>query len=308
MISIALASYNGSKYIREQIDSILAQTYQDFELIVCDDCSTDDTWQVLQEYAEKDNRIKIFENETNIGFKKNFEKAISLCKGDYIALSDQDDVRTENHLEVLKKGMKDYSISCGNSILTDIENHSLGINLNQVDGLFYFEPGAKFIYRSLLSGNCLQGANMLMPKIFVKKCLPIPEKVLFHDAWFSACACLENGVNYTFEIINNYRQHGNNITFSRRENTHKASVFQKIKNLKNKIISDRFFYVEELKNRYGMENRDFEFIYKILNKIRHDSILNIHDIIILWKNYYYIKTQKTHKDFLNFLLTIHRWK
>ena len=81
MISIALASYNGSKYIREQIDSILAQTYQDFELIVCDDCSTDDTWQVLQEYAEKDNRIKIFENETNIGFKKNFEKAISLCKG-----------------------------------------------------------------------------------------------------------------------------------------------------------------------------------------------------------------------------------
>ena len=101
MISIALASYNGSKYIREQLDSILEQTYQDFELIICDDCSTDNTWQILQEYAQKDSRIKVFENERNLGFKKNFEKAISLCNGKYIALSDQDDIWIDNHLEVL---------------------------------------------------------------------------------------------------------------------------------------------------------------------------------------------------------------
>ena len=91
MISIAMATYNGAKYLREQIDSILAQTIQDFELVVCDDCSSDDTWDILKQYSDADKRIKVFRNESNMGFKRNFEKAMSLCGGDYIALSDQDD-------------------------------------------------------------------------------------------------------------------------------------------------------------------------------------------------------------------------
>ena len=67
-ISIALATYNGEKYLREQLDSILKQTVQDFELIVCDDCSTDSTKAILNEYAENDSRIKVFFNEKNLGF------------------------------------------------------------------------------------------------------------------------------------------------------------------------------------------------------------------------------------------------
>ena len=100
-VSIALATYNGEKYLREQLDSILSQSIQDFELVACDDCSTDSTLKILNEYAEKDFRVKVFTNEKNLGFKKNFEKAIFLCSGDYIALSDQDDIWTENHLQVL---------------------------------------------------------------------------------------------------------------------------------------------------------------------------------------------------------------
>ena len=78
MISIALASYNGEKYIREQIDSILTQTIQDFELIVCDDCSTDDTLVILHEYEKKDSRIHVYENDRNLGFKKILRK-LFLC-------------------------------------------------------------------------------------------------------------------------------------------------------------------------------------------------------------------------------------
>ena len=114
-ISIAMTTYNGEKYLAEQLDSILSQTHTDWELIICDDCSTDSTWQILQEYAQKDSRIKIYKNEQNLGFKKNFEKAIGLCTGDYIALSDQDDVWFPEHLSLLYSIKKDASMSSANT-------------------------------------------------------------------------------------------------------------------------------------------------------------------------------------------------
>lgn len=119
MISIAMATYNGEKYLREQLDSILAQTIQDFELIVCDDCSTDSTVQILNEYVEKDSRIKVFVNAKNLGFRKNFEKAIGLCKGEYIALSDQDDIWMTEHLELLVDNIQNKDLIAGNSELID---------------------------------------------------------------------------------------------------------------------------------------------------------------------------------------------
>lgn len=306
MISIALASYNGEKYISEQIDSILAQTYQDFELIICDDCSTDNTWQILEEYAQRDNRIKIFRNEKNLGFKKNFEKAILLCKGDYVALSDQDDIWTENHLEVLLQNIGKKSLSCGNSLLVDSEGNSTNSKLNENEGLLYFDD-SKYIYRSMLNGNCLQGANMLMPLGFAKKCIPIPSGVPYHDAWFAACACLDNGINYSFEIINKYRQHGGNITFM--GHNRKRNFFQKLRLridfLKYGDAIDRFCYVDNLKERYGIENKDFEFIYHVFERIRLHKLLSFNDIKMLWNNYHYIRTAKTHKSFLDFIITLH---
>ena len=85
LISIALATYNGEKYIREQLDSILSQSYTNFELIICDDHSTDSTIEVIKYYLEKDSRISLYQNKTNNGFLKTFEKILSLCKGIYIA-------------------------------------------------------------------------------------------------------------------------------------------------------------------------------------------------------------------------------
>jgi glycosyltransferase involved in cell wall biosynthesis len=76
MISIALAAYNGEKYIHNQLDSILNQTWQDFEIVACDDKSTDTTWDILQEYQRQDNRIHCFLNEANLGFKKNYTQEI----------------------------------------------------------------------------------------------------------------------------------------------------------------------------------------------------------------------------------------
>jgi len=100
LVSIALCTYNGDTYISSQLDTIINQTYGNIEIIVVDDGSTDNTLPILKHYEET-GKIKLYRNNTNLGFIKNFEKAISLCTGDYIALSDQDDLWELNKIELL---------------------------------------------------------------------------------------------------------------------------------------------------------------------------------------------------------------
>lgn len=300
MISIAMTTYNGEKYLREQLDSILTQTYKNFELIICDDCSKDKTRKILTEYEQKDNRIKIYFNEENLGFKKNFEKAISFCNGDYIALSDQDDIWTNNHLEILLNLIGDYDISCGNAILIDEKNHSLNLKLNETDGLFYFQ-NENLLYRLLVHTACFQGSSMLINKRLFKKALPIPQDVFYHDAWFSVCACLNKGINYTFEIINHYRQHNSQITSHQ-----KQSYFQKIKDFfsrlikKEKYFTDRFAYINAIKERFSLsieQSKIIEDCYKIqLMKSKKINFFSRLKILQIYSKYYKdIYTQKNNK-------------
>lgn len=164
MISIVMATYNGEKYLREQVDSILAQTYQNFELIVCDDCSTDSTVRILQENEKQDGRIKVFVNEKNLGFKKNFEKAISLCKGEYIALSDQDDIWLPEHLQVLIENIGDKDLIGADSLLVDENNNEMGMtflesikrnkNIPRCNCDFFFLILHQNIFRGVWSATC----------------------------------------------------------------------------------------------------------------------------------------------------------
>src|SRR5829696_3658650 len=107
-ISVVLCTYNGGKYLASQIDSILAQTYPNFELIICDDVSVDHTVDILQQYAKKDRRIRIFLNKFNLGFNKNFEQALQLATGKWIAIADQDDVWVPQKLAVLYNLVDDH--------------------------------------------------------------------------------------------------------------------------------------------------------------------------------------------------------
>lgn len=100
-VSVVMCTYNGACYIREQLDSILNQTYPIYELIVQDDCSTDGTVEIVEEYKSKDNRIKLFINPTPLGFNYNFSSALFRTSGDYIATSDQDDIWRADKLQVL---------------------------------------------------------------------------------------------------------------------------------------------------------------------------------------------------------------
>ena len=128
MISIAMATYNGEEILEKQLDSILLQTIQDFEIVVCDDQSKDSTWNILEQYAKRDKRFHIYRNEKNLGFKKNFEKAIGLTQGDYIALCDQDDIWYPRHLEILLNNIGNNMLCIGNCDMID-ENGNVYENI-----------------------------------------------------------------------------------------------------------------------------------------------------------------------------------
>src|SRR5450759_436506 len=109
LVSIVMATYNGEKYLRKQLDSILEQTYQHFELIVVDDASTDGTLSILAEYAALDDRIQVFPAEKNLGLVSNFERGLRLANGNFIAFSDQDDIFRKDKIKLLLSALKDHS-------------------------------------------------------------------------------------------------------------------------------------------------------------------------------------------------------
>ena len=116
-VDILLATYNGEKYLQEQLDSILSQTYKEFYLFVSDDCSQDSTVKILEEYAKKDNRIIVFKQEKNIGVIANFEFLLSKVESKYFMFSDQDDIWNEDKIE---KSLNKLRETDSNIVFTDL--------------------------------------------------------------------------------------------------------------------------------------------------------------------------------------------
>ena len=270
MISIAMATYNGAKYLREQIDSILSQTIRDFELIVCDDCSTDETWKILEDYKDRDLRVKLYSNQHNIGFIKNFEKAIGLCSGEYIALSDQDDVWLPNHLEVLYNLIDDKMIACGNADMIDMNGDRLGLTLQEMESFNYVPINNLQLASSVIFfRNPFQGASMLIRRNFFSYALPIPNEIKYHDSWFANLASFCGGITYTERIVNKYRMHGNNVTGMR------IKVRSKIRTFVSHLLFARMgherlvvtkYVQERLPNRFSNEALYLEHIMKLLKR------------------------------------------
>ena len=109
-VSVVMCTYNGAKYLREQLDSIISQTYPIHELIIQDDCSTDETIDIIKKYATKNAFIKLFINEHNLGFNQNFKSACMKAIGDYVAISDQDDVWFPQKIETLVNAIGSHDI------------------------------------------------------------------------------------------------------------------------------------------------------------------------------------------------------
>jgi glycosyltransferase involved in cell wall biosynthesis len=205
LVSICLATYNGEKYLKEQLDSIVAQTYTNIELIVQDDYSTDTTLEILQAYKEKLN-ITIYSNKKNLGYLKNFESLLHKTNGDYIALCDQDDIWEHDKIKLLVEHIADATLIYSNSLLIDAEGNSLNKTLStKLKNNFISSTNPlDFLY-----DNCVSAHAMLFKKELLQTLFPFPQHIYF-DAWIAINAANTNSIIYFDKELVFYRQHDTN--------------------------------------------------------------------------------------------------
>ncbi len=219
-ISVALCTYNGEKYLKQQIDSILNQTTPVHEIIVCDDCSTDATKTILEDYQIKfPDVFKLYFNDINLRSNKNFEKAIDLTTGDYIFLSDQDDLwmpeKVEKTLQVFKENPTAEGVFSNANLIDDKNNFLFDNKISLWDSVYFFEnkiPKPIDLYRILvLKGNFLTGATFCIKKEVKEFCFPFKtlDKDFLHDEWFAYILSERNTLFYSTEKLISYRIHNN---------------------------------------------------------------------------------------------------
>lgn len=214
--SVALCTYNGETYIAEQLESILSQTKPVYEIIICDDGSTDDTLKILSDYTERHpNLIKVYLNPTNLGYVGNFEKAMSLCTGDLVFLCDQDDRWYSHKVEAIteifeKKASVD--IVCHNIKL-------FGEDINSSEKTTYWDLDSikpedftlpqDIIKRILYQGNIFPGMSIAIRNTFLKEHLPLKKinPVIIHDYELLLLAANKESVWMEKTILGEYRIH-----------------------------------------------------------------------------------------------------
>ena len=218
LISIVMATYNGEKYLRPQIESILTQSYENIELVVVDDASTDRTLSILKEFAVRDNRIYIYPAEKNLGIKANFERGIRLAKGEFIALADQDDIFRSDKLEVLINTLKAYperDLAISDLSLIDENGNVLSESMWKSQKM---NPSAGHPFRCLVYENFATGCAMMIRRRLLDSALPFPPNWGMHDWWIAVVAASENagGIYLVREALTSYRQHASNVIGARK--------------------------------------------------------------------------------------------
>ena len=205
LVSVAMASYNGERFIREQVASVFAQTYKNIELVITDDASTDDTVKIIQELQLTYPAIRLFALQQNAGVSNTFQHSIKNCNGEFIALADQDDVWEPEKIKALMDNIGDADAIYADAILTDSAGNSMHRNFKSLMNLQSYYTGGPFLLH-----NCVPGHAILMKREFAKKILPFPNTMMF-DRWISFCAASRNGIKYLDRPLVRYRQHENNV-------------------------------------------------------------------------------------------------
>ncbi len=203
LISIAVCTYNGENHLVEQLDSLINQTYKNLEIVIVDDCSTDNTYQIVESYQRKYSNILCFKNAENIGYNKNFEKALLLCSGDFIAISDQDDIWQLNKIEELHKHIGENWLVYSNSALIDEHGNHTGEVLVK-------REQQKQDFKSIILSNYITGHTMLLSKSFVDIAIPLPQ-VGFYDWYLGFVAVYEKKAVFLNKNLTNYRIHPESV-------------------------------------------------------------------------------------------------
>lgn len=209
LISVAMATYNGAKYIEEQIESIANQTIKPDELVISDDSSTDDTVKIIKEFAAKASfKVKLICNKHNLGFSKNFSQALENTTGDIVFLSDQDDVWLLNKIEkCIGYFFKNPNIQVmlHDSKIVDDNLNSIGFNK------YNWQPESSNNIKYNIVNNGVFGNCCVVRNKFLNYILPIPD-IYCHDEWLGKVAFKFSLIGVISDILILYRRHSNTVS------------------------------------------------------------------------------------------------
>ena len=228
MISVLLPTYNGERFLREQIDSILLCLSNDDELLIADDNSSDGTREILTSF--RDERIKLFLRKDNIGLNKSIEHLLSLAEGELIFLADQDDVWLHDRITSVLPYFKDYDIVVSDCIVT---NEALDV---VEQSYFARNPPRADILHNLIQCRFL-GCCMGFKKKVAEATMPFPNNIPAHDLWIGSVSHLLGFTIYFSEraaIL--YRRHSGSVS---------VTFSKKHRRLNRKLI-DRFKFIFSL--------------------------------------------------------------
>lgn len=206
MISVCMATHNGAKFIKEQIDSILKQLGDEDELVISDDGSSDNTLDILQRY--NDSRIKVFKQNSPKGLPAheyatlNFENALHNAKGDFIFLSDQDDIWVDNKVAVSMKYLEKYDYIVSDAYVTNADLTIISDTRFTKEEKIHFNK-----YLAVVLSTPYQGSCAAFKKCVLEKAMPFPKYLQSHDRWLGNVAAFYFKYKIIPEKLIYYRRH-----------------------------------------------------------------------------------------------------
>ena len=233
-VSVCMAVYNGQKFIREQIQSVLTELQSDDELLIFDDLSTDATVKIASEFSH-DNRVKITKNQIQLGVVKNFDRALGQAKGDYIFLCDQDDVWLSGKVNLCVTALQKHLL-----VVTDCKLVDQTLN-ETAPSFFNLRHSGRGVFKNIWKNSYL-GCCMAFRKELLSIALPIPANMPMHDMWLGLLAELQGSVLFMPIQLCLYRRH--QFAISATAGKSNLSIIRKIhvRAILMICLTKRFFY------------------------------------------------------------------
>lgn len=219
MISVCIATYNGERFIREQIDSILRQLSSEDEIIVSDDGSTDNTISIINSIDDK--RIRVIEGPRKQSPTSNFECALKASKGDYIFMSDQDDVWKPNKVKICMEWLQRYDCVVSDAEVTDSSLNPLYPSLYAI-----MQVRQGRIYNTIWK-NGYTGCCMAFRRNVLEASLPFPKDIPMHDIWIGNVAAYKYNVMFIPDTLIYFRRHEDTTSCNGKGS--KYSIWQQMK-------------------------------------------------------------------------------
>lgn len=258
-VSVVMATYNGEKYLAKQLDSVLSQTLKPAEIIVCDDNSTDSTAKILTHY-QQDQKLNYEVNPARLGLIRNFKKSVSLAKGDYIALSDQDDEWMPEKLAQtvsLLKEIEEPELPC--LVYSDLLYvDEQGDILNNSFRSEYGQDKYQHNLQTLLFSNFVTGCTIVMNKKMASYFAEMPDNVRFHDEWIALVAFTFGKTASIDKPLVRYRRHANNLSIANdtKPRNRFMSVVNQLKtalNGKDDFLETQFGIIKRFYQQYAKD-------------------------------------------------------